>query len=70
MRQRWAGSLLEDAVLTGSPALLTVATDAVAGGPEAGQPARTAVEVCTPELADGDLLFRAVESAERPGGSR
>ena len=29
-RQRWAGSLLEDAVLTGSPALLTVATDALA----------------------------------------
>ena len=28
-RQRWAGLLIEDAVLDGSPALLTVATDAV-----------------------------------------
>jgi len=28
-RQRWAGLLIEDAILDGTPALLTVATDAV-----------------------------------------
>jgi electron transfer flavoprotein alpha subunit len=33
VRHRWAGSLLEDAVLTASPALLTVAVDAVVPEP-------------------------------------
>jgi electron transfer flavoprotein alpha subunit len=36
VRQRWAGSLLEDAVLEASPALLTVAADAVPAVPVAG----------------------------------
>jgi electron transfer flavoprotein alpha subunit len=35
VRQRWAGSLLEDATLEADTALLTVAVDAVAPGPEA-----------------------------------
>ena len=39
VRHRWAGSLLEDSVLDASPALLTVAVDAVAAVP-AGTPAR------------------------------
>jgi electron transfer flavoprotein alpha subunit len=39
VRQRWAGSLLEDSVLTGTLALLTVATDALAAAlPEALAP--------------------------------
>jgi electron transfer flavoprotein alpha subunit len=77
VRQRWAGSLLEDAVLTGAPALLTVATDALGSGPDvadadaglagAGEPALT-VEAYAPELAGGDLVVRAVESAGRAGG--
>jgi electron transfer flavoprotein alpha subunit len=67
VRQRWAGSLLEDAVLTGSPALLTVATDAIEPLP-AGEPASVTVEACRPELTDGDLLVKAVESAGRAGG--
>jgi electron transfer flavoprotein alpha subunit len=66
-RQRWAGSLTEDAVLDGDPALLTVATDAVAPEP-ADTPAELAVASFRPSLADGDLTVRAAVSAERGGG--
>ena len=74
VRQRWAGSLLEDAVLEAPLALLTVATDAVeapaAGGQDDGRPADAGigVERYEPELADGDLLVRAVESQQRRSG--
>jgi electron transfer flavoprotein alpha subunit len=81
-RLRWAGSLLEDAVLDAEHALLTVAADAVpaldvvpapssAGATEpAGPPDAPAVPVLThePELADGDLVVQASESAERTAG--
>jgi len=66
-RQRWAGSLLEDAVLDGDPALLTVATDALSPAPVEGA-AGMSVQVFRPELADGDLAVRAEESAERASG--
>src|SRR5262249_35298052 len=66
-RQRWAGLLLEDAVLEAPTALLTVATDAVAAAPAAA-PASLAVHPHEPELADGDLAVKATESAERAGG--
>jgi len=66
-RQRWAGSLTEEAVLDGDPALLTVATDAVAPAP-AETPAELAVAPFRPSLADGDLTVRATVSAERGGG--
>jgi electron transfer flavoprotein alpha subunit len=52
VRHRWAGSLLEDAVLDATPAL----------------PAATAVHAWWPELDDADLLVRATESAERSAG--
>ena len=79
VRQRWAGSLLEDAVLEAPLALLTVATDAVEapvaggqddGGQDDGRPADAGigVERYEPELADGDLLVRAVESQQRRSG--
>ena len=76
VRQRWAGSLLEDATLEADTALLTVAVDAVAPGPEAldsratlaGAPAVTSVHVVEPALADGDLDVRAAESATRNTG--
>ncbi len=42
VRHRWAGSLLEDAVLPASPALLTVAVDAVAAEPVRPAPAVSA----------------------------
>jgi electron transfer flavoprotein alpha subunit len=67
VRQRWAGLLLEDAVLEGSPALATVATDTVAPAP-ADAPATLTVHAHQPELADGDLAVRATESATRSGG--
>ena len=66
-RQRWAGLLLEDAVLEAPTALLTVATDAVAATP-AATPASLAVHPHQPELADGDLAVRATESAGRSSG--
>jgi electron transfer flavoprotein alpha subunit len=67
VRHRWAGSLLEDAVLDATPALLTVAVDAVAAVP-AGEAAATVVHAFRPELDDADLLVRATESAERSSG--
>jgi electron transfer flavoprotein alpha subunit len=67
VRQRWAGSLLEDAVLDATPALLTVAVDAVAPAP-AEEPAATVVHAYAPALDDADLLVRASESAERSAG--
>ena len=67
VRQRWAGLLLEDAVLEFSPALATVATDTVAPTPADASAALT-VHPHQPELADGDLAVRATESATRSGG--
>jgi electron transfer flavoprotein alpha subunit len=67
-RQRWAGLLLEDAVLTAPVALLTVATDTVPPQP-AASPARLAVHDHEPDLADGDLAVRATESAGPVGGT-
>jgi electron transfer flavoprotein alpha subunit len=67
VRQRWAGLLLEDAVLESSPVLATVATDTVAPTPAAA-PATLTVHAHQPELADGDLAVRATESAARSGG--
>lgn len=62
VRYRWAGSLLEDAVLSTRPALLTVATDApVPAARETGDP--PAVHRYEPELADSDLLVQATEAA-------
>ncbi len=66
-RQRWAGLLIEDAVLDGSPALLTVATDAVPAVP-AETAAEPGVHVHEPDLAPADLLVRAEVSAAESGG--
>ena len=67
VRQRWAGSLLEDAVLDGYPALVTVAADAVTVA-AAGDPAATAVHEYQPALEEADLRVRATASAERSAG--
>jgi electron transfer flavoprotein alpha subunit len=74
VRQRWAGSLLEDAELDAACALLTVAADAVpaadgaaADGAAAG--GVPAVRTVTPELAEADLVVRATESADQAGGT-
>jgi electron transfer flavoprotein alpha subunit len=83
VRQRWAGLLLEDAVLDAPVALLTVASDVSAEAPgaiaesvPAGTPGAIAdtssagltVHVHKPDLAEGDLAVRAVESAVGAGG--
>ena len=68
VRHRWAGSLLEDAVLEASPALLTVAVDAVPAVP-ADQPGPAAVHAYQPVLDDADLVASATESAGRAGGA-
>ena len=76
VRQRWAGSLLEDATLDAEVALLTVAVDAVAV-PAAEEPAATSaaapaaatsVHVVEPEPAAADLRVCAAESATRGTG--
>jgi electron transfer flavoprotein alpha subunit len=61
VRQRWAGSVLEDAVLDAPVALLTVAADAIqaAAPPLAGQ---AVVTTFTPELTAADLVVQARES--------
>ena len=72
VRQRWAGSLLEDAVLEAPLALLTVAADAVSpdavGGAGDRGTAGLVVERYEPELADSDLDVTAAVSAERRTG--
>jgi electron transfer flavoprotein alpha subunit len=67
VRQRWAGLLLEDALLEAPVALLTVATDAV---PSVAAETPTAIQVhlYKPELDEADLVVRAAESAGRAGG--
>jgi electron transfer flavoprotein alpha subunit len=68
VRHRWAGLLLEDAVMEAPIALFTVATEAVAPV-SAETPAAIAVHVYKPELAEGDLRVRAVESPAGAGGA-
>src|SRR5690349_4794319 len=77
VRHRWAGLLLEDAVMEAPVALFTVATDSVAavsaappsGGTPPGPPvpASLQVHVHKPELAAADLVIRAVESPAGAG---
>ena len=74
-RQRWAGSLLEDALLEAPCALLTVAADAVqlADCPDGGAAvssgaSRPTLRSFTPTLAAADLQVRATESADQTSG--
>ncbi len=67
VRHRWAGLLLENAVMEAPVALFTVATDAVAPV-AADEMAAIRVHVHKPELAEADLVVRAAESAGRAGG--
>jgi electron transfer flavoprotein alpha subunit len=67
VRHRWAGLLLEDAVMEAPIALFTVATDAVSPVPAAAA-AAVQVHVHKAEVAEADLVVRATESAGRTGG--
>jgi electron transfer flavoprotein alpha subunit len=60
-RQRWGGSLLEEAQLHGDVKLMTVAPHAVAVDEETGAPD---VQAFTPELEAGDLIARVAERVE------
>jgi electron transfer flavoprotein alpha subunit len=68
VRQRWAGLLLEDAVLEAPAALLTVATDAVSPVP-AEAAASVTVHQVAPSVDGGDLAVRAVETPAGAGGA-
>jgi electron transfer flavoprotein alpha subunit len=64
-RQRWGGSLLEEARLHGDVKLMTVAPHAVAIEPADGQPA---VQSLAPQLQPEDLVVQVVERAEESTG--
>ncbi len=64
-RQRWGGSLLEEARLHGDVKLMTVAPHAVAIEAADGQPT---VETFTPELEPADLVARVVDRVEESTG--
>jgi electron transfer flavoprotein alpha subunit len=68
VRHRWAGLLLEDAVMEAHIALFTVATDSVSNV-SAETPAVIEVHIHKPELAEADLVVRAVESPAGAGGA-
>jgi electron transfer flavoprotein alpha subunit len=61
VRQRWAGSVLEDAVLDAPVALLTVAADTAQSVAEVPV-GEVVVTTFTPELTAADLLVQARES--------
>jgi electron transfer flavoprotein alpha subunit len=67
-RHRWAGSLLEEAVLDGSPKLLTVAPYAVQIE-EVAPASRVEIREFSPEVADGDLRVRVVGHESAAAGS-
>jgi electron transfer flavoprotein alpha subunit len=69
VRQRWAGLLLEEAVLDGPVALLTVAADVVAAEPLAATGATAAVHEFLASVGDADLVVRAAESPAGAGGA-
>jgi electron transfer flavoprotein alpha subunit len=65
-RQRWGGSLLEEARLIGTPKLLTVAPHAVEAKP-AGM--TTTVEQFTPTLGDEHFVVRITRREEPSSGT-
>jgi electron transfer flavoprotein alpha subunit len=69
VRQRWAGSLLEDAQLDAALALLTVAADAVPLPSPAAEAAVTDVFPFRPASAASDQRVRAREAASPGGGA-
>jgi len=66
-RVRWGGSLLEEALLHGSPALLTVQPHAVGPAP-ATTTAEPEIEVWSPTLDAADLVARVTERVAGAAG--
>ena len=65
LRQRWGGSLLEEARLHGDVKLMTVAPHTVPIEPAEGEPA---VQTFAPELQPEDLVARVVERVDLSTG--
>jgi electron transfer flavoprotein alpha subunit len=65
-RQRWGGSLLEEARLTGTPKLLTVAAHAVVAQPT---DVTTTTEEFTPTLGDEHFVVRVTRREEPSSGA-
>jgi electron transfer flavoprotein alpha subunit len=67
-RVRWGGSLLEEAILSGSPNVLTVAPHAVAAEPS---PAGVEPEISRfrPAFEEGDLVVRVGATEPPPAGT-
>ena len=65
VRQRWGGSLLEEAMLSGPVKLLTVAPHVLAAEPDAG---KIEVEPFRPTLSDADPRVRVVRREKQPSG--
>ncbi len=66
-RQRWGGSLLEEARLRGDVKLLTVAPHAVQAEPSM-ETGPLSVGPFTPTLSDKDVRVRVTDRVEKPGG--
>jgi electron transfer flavoprotein alpha subunit len=64
-RQRWGGSLLEEANMHGPRSLITVAPHTVVAEP---QPAATKVDTFTPQLTGEELALRVTERISKAGG--
>lgn len=69
LRHRWAGLLLEEATLTGSPGLMTVATEAVPAATVAEPAGALSVHPYAPSLDEEDLRVRATETAGHSSGA-
>jgi electron transfer flavoprotein alpha subunit len=65
VRQRWAGSLLEDAALDAQIRLMTVAPHAVAVDPATTSAPAPTVNVLEPDLAPADLVARVTRVEPR-----
>jgi electron transfer flavoprotein alpha subunit len=67
MRQRWGGSLLEEAELKGTPKLLTVAPHAITAGPGSAA-GELVIRDLRPELSEKDLRVRVTGRVEAARG--
>jgi electron transfer flavoprotein alpha subunit len=68
-RQRWAGSLLEDAYLDGSPRLLTVAAHVVAAAEPVAGAGAAVVRAAAADISESDLRAR-VSGLERTASDK
>ncbi len=68
VRQRWAGSLLEESTLDGPVRFLTIAEHVIEPA-QAASPVETAVEAFSPAIEEADLRSRVVRRVEPEAGA-